>query len=85
MEGVGESACSQAQEGGGPTHQTMPVLKGQNGRELEGMTQRMRHHVDGEGAGEGWGKSSSLDPVFLKRTGERSCTLLPRAGHCLSF
>lgn len=37
--GGGGSACSQAQEGRGPTHQTMPVLKGQNGRELVGMRQ----------------------------------------------
>lgn len=49
--GWGESACSQAQEGGGPTHQTMPVLRGQNGREMVEMKQSMRPHVDGEGLG----------------------------------
>lgn len=66
---VGESARSQAQEGGGPTHQTMPVLKGQNGRELEEMTQRMRHHVDGEGAGEGWGWRGPLClPAWIQRS-----------------
>lgn len=45
------SACGQAREGGEPTHQTMPVLRGQNGRDLVEMKQRMRHRVDGGGQG----------------------------------
>lgn len=60
----------------------MPVLKRQNGTELVIMKHRIRLMLMGrkqERREEGSATSSSLDPLFLKRTGERGCTLLPGA------
>lgn len=53
-------ACSQAQEGGGPTHQTRPVLRGQNGRVLGEMKQSMRHH----GGGQEWFGAGGVCHIF---------------------
>lgn len=45
--------CSQAQEGRGPMHHTMPVLRGQKkkGRQLARVKQMLRHHDDMGGEG----------------------------------
>ncbi len=82
--GGGESACRQAQEGGGPTRQTMPVLKGAKWKRVGGNETEDETPCQWGGCTRGLGlegsaTSSGLDPMFLKRTGERGCTLLPGA------